>query len=449
MSKMGQSSPRRRWLSIILNTMACLAILAGAAVGVWLIYSTEPTAQQIETKRKSAALVETITVTRGTYSPQLVVLGTVQPAQDIVLSPRVRGQITEIAPSFVPGGRVRQGDLLLQVDPDDFENAVLVRQSELEQVEADWEIEVGRRKLAEQELELLGDSISGINRALVLREPQSASLKSQLSAAKAALERAKLDLERTKLVAPFDAQILRQSVNVGSQVGPGDDLGQLVGIDEYWVIAAIPVRNLRWVQFPTEQQPGSLVTLHDTDAWGAGAYRYGRVTRMIGALDAQTRLARVLITVDDPLGEASEVPPLILGTLIEVRIEGVTISDVVRLDREHIHDGDRVWIMKDNQLEVRETEVAFRDPQYAYIHSGLESGEEVVTTTLATVADGVQLRKVNANINARSAVEDETQVGNRGDATAASDAREPLPGATPAAAEILSQDDVASSEATE
>ncbi len=397
MSKTGQSRPHRRWLSILLNTVACLAILAGASAGVWLIYNTEPTAQQSETKRKSAALVETITVSRGAYSPQLVVLGTVQPAQDIVLSPRVRGQVTEISPSFVPGGRVSQGDLLLQIDPDDFENAVLVRQSELEQVEAEWEIEVGRRKLAEQELELLGDSIGGINRALVLRDPQSASLKAQLSAAEAALARAELDLERARLVAPFDAQILRQSVNVGSQVGPGDDLGQLVGIDQYWVIAAVPVRNLRWVQFPSEQQRGSMVTLHDSDAWGPGAYRYGRVTRMIGSLDAQTRLARIVITVDDPLGEESEVPPLILGSLIEARIEGVNIDNVVRLDREYVHDGDRVWVMKDNQLEVRETEFTFRDPRYAYISNGLESGEVVVTTTLATVADGVQLRQVNDN----------------------------------------------------
>jgi RND family efflux transporter MFP subunit len=365
-----------------------------AAAGVWWIRNTEPTAQQIETKRKSAALVETITVKRDTYAPQLVVLGTVQPAQDIMLSPRVRGQVTEMSPSFVPGGMVRQGDMLLQIDPDDFENAVLVRQSELEQVEADWEIEAGRHKLAEQELELLGDSISGINRALVLREPQSASLRSQLNAAKAALERAELDLERTRIIAPFDAQVLRQSVNVGSQVGPGDDLGQLVGIEQYWVIAAVPVRTLRWIQFPTDDQAGSMVTLHNPDAWGPGLYREGRVARMIGALDEQTRLARVLITVDDPLGRNSNLPRLILDALIEARIEGISINDVVRLDREYIHDDDKVWVMKDEQLEVRETEIAFRDPQYAYIQSGLDSGDEVVITTLATVADGVQLRRV-------------------------------------------------------
>ncbi len=393
MSQSGQPRTPRRWLNILLNAVLSVIVLAGSAAAVWLIYSTEPTAQKIETKRKSSALVETLIARRATFSPQLGVLGTVRPVQDIVLSPQVRGQVIELSPSFVPGGMVKKGDRLLCIEPADFKNAVSVRQSELEQVEANWEIEVGRKKLAKQELELLGDSIGGINRSIVLREPQAASLKSQLSAAKAAVERAQIDLKRTELVAPFDAQVLRRAVNVGSQVGPGNDLGQLVGVDQYWVIATIPVRNLRWVEFPTEDQPGSTVTLRNPDAWGPDVERKGRVSRMIGALDQQTRLARVVVTVDDPLGQKSDAPPLIIDTLIDAKIEGVAIDNVVRLEREYVHDRGTVWVMKDNELEVRETEIVFRDAQYAYIKEGLEDGDEVVTTTLATVANGVKLRK--------------------------------------------------------
>lgn len=400
MNEDGQPRPPRRLFSAILNALASLSILAAAGAGIWWIYRTEPTAQQVNNRRKSSALVDTETVQRATYSPYLVALGSVQPAQDIVLSPQVRGQVLELSEGFAPGGMVRKGDLLLQIDPADFENAVSVRKSELEQVEADWEIEVGRRKLAEQELELLGDSISGINRSLVLREPQSASLKSQLSASAAAVERAELDLKRTRLIAPFDAQVLRRDVNIGSQVGPGDDLGQLVGVEEYWVMAAVPVRNLRWVQFPNEDRDGSLVTLLNPDAWGPTTTRQGRVERLIGALDQQTRLARVLVSVEDPLGQKSDAPPLILDSLIEARIEGVPIEDVVRLEREYVHDGDTVWVMKDNQLEIRETQIAFLDPDYAYISDGLEDGEDVVTTTLATVADGVLLRRAGDPVEA-------------------------------------------------
>lgn len=395
MNNASQQRPRRLWLSVIINAFLCLAIFAVAAAAIVVINRTEPTAQQVDTRRKSAALVETVTARRDTYSPRLVVLGTIQPAQDIVLSPRVRGQVLEISSQFVPGGRVSQGELLLQIDPADFENAVSIRKSELEQAEASYEIEEGRQRLAKQEVELLGNSIDEVNRALVLRKPQFASIKSQVSAAEAAVERAELDLQRTRVVAPYDALVLRRSVNVGSQVATGDDLGQLVGIDEYWVMAAVPVRNLKWIQFPDSAQDGSEVSLHNPDAWGPAVERRGRVARMIGALDEQTRLARVLVTVDDPLGRTSAVPPLILDTLIEVRIAGRPIDDVVRLRREYVHDADTVWVMKDNKLEIRDTEIIFRDPEFAYIRAGVESQEAVVTTTLATVADGVMLRKAD------------------------------------------------------
>ena len=67
---------------------------------------------------------------------------------------------------------------------------------------------------------------------------------------------------------------------------------------------------------------------------------------MIGTLDQQTRLARVLITVADPLGQKSDVPPLILDTLIEAQIEGKPIDNVVRLRREYVHERDTVWVMQ-------------------------------------------------------------------------------------------------------
>lgn len=384
------------WLRIVVNAIVCLGILAASGAAIVWINRTEPVAEQITATRKSAALVETVKVERGTYVPRLVVLGTVQPAQDIVLSPRVSGQVIELSSKLVPGGMVREGDLLLRIDPADFENAVSISTSELRQVEASLEIEQGRQSLAKKELALLQGTIDETNRALVLREPQIASIRAEVSAAKAAVERAMLDLERTSVVAPFDAQVLSRSVNVGSQVSTGDELARLVGIDEYWIMAAVPVRSLRWLRFPdSSDSNGSPVNLRDPDSWPEGAVRRGHVARMIGTLDQQTRLARVLVIVRDPLGHTSEAPPLILDTLIETEIEGRPIEDVIRIDRALVRDSDTVWVMKDEMLSIRDVEIVFRDSTHAYIRTGLEDGEEVVVTTLATVADGVGLRKVN------------------------------------------------------
>ena len=415
-----------RWLHILLNLIVCIAILGAAAALIAWINATEPVAEKVNSTRKSAALVETVSVKRRTWSPQLNVLGTVQAAQQISLQPRVSGQLVELSKEFVPGGMVKEGDLLLRIDPADFENVVSIRQSELEQSEASMEIEEARKQLAEKELRLLGNSIGDANRGLVMREPQIASMKAQVSAAKAAVERATLDLERTSVFAPFDAQVLTRSVNTGSQVGPGDELGQLIGLDEYWIMATVPVRNLRWVQFPNEARPsemseefaasavgvgeesaedngstmdngsalGSKVILRNVDAWGANTSREARVSKLIGTLDQQSRLARVLITVDDPLGLKSDAPPLILNTLLQTEIEGRKIENAFRLEREYVRDQETVWIMKDDQLEIRAVEIAFQDAQFAYIQDGLEDGDQVVITSLATVAEGVGLRKI-------------------------------------------------------
>jgi len=477
---MNEANPPARhsnkvWLRAISDILICGAILAVAAGVIYWINQTEPVAQKADSTRKSAALVETIAVHRETHSPRLMVLGTVQAAQQLRLRPQVSGQVIDLSPEFVPGGMVEKGELLLRIDPADFENAISIRQSELAQAEASMEIEKARQRLAENELQLLEGTIDDTNRGLVLREPQIASIQAEVAAAQAEIGRARLDLERTKIYAPFDAQILSRSVNIGSQIGPGDELGQLVGLEEYWVLASVPVRSLRWVQFPerdpsaggrqqapsadgqmddtaaqqsgsstcldeaadaasggvttpsrrfgskqpstapsraddtvgsdsetsrlSQDQPdaprgGSKVYLRNPDAWGPDVYRHATVSRLIGQLDQQSRLARVLITVGDPLGRNSEAPPLILDTLLQTEIIGRPIENVVRLKREYVRDNDTVWIMKDQQLEIREVAIEFQDAQYAYIREGLENGDEVVTTTLATVAEGVRLRRI-------------------------------------------------------
>ena len=386
---------KRPWLRVIGSAIACGAILAGSVYAVVWINRTEPTAQTINAKRKSSALVETITVARGTFRPKIRVLGTVQAAREINLSPRVEGQVAEMSPQFVPGGMVRRGDTLVRLDRSDYENAVAIARSEMAQTEASLAIEGGRQSLAKKEMEMLAGTIAGSNRSLMLRVPQLASIRAEVQAAQAAVDRAQLDLDRTELVAPFDAQVLTRSVNVGSQVRPGDQLGRLVGTEEYWVSAAVPVRSLRWIEFATadDNPAGSTVRLRDPDAWGPDVHRDATVSRMIGSLDDQTRLARVLITVADPLSQNRQDPPLILGSLIDVEIDGKPIDDVVRLPRSYLHDGDTVWLMRGDELKIQTAQVVFGDAEHVYVSDGLFDGDEVITTTLATVADGVKLRR--------------------------------------------------------
>ena len=233
----------------------------------------------------------------------------------------------------------------------------------------------------------------------MLRQPQLKQARARVDFAEAALRRAELDLQRTRISAPFDAQILSRDVATGSQVSTGDSLARLVATDRYWVSASVPLSQLRWLRFAERDgEEGAPVTLRHEAAWGPSRSRQGRLQRLVGELDANARLARVLVSVEDPLALRAEAgtPSLILGAFVRTAIEGRALDDVVRLDRDLLRREDTVWVMEDGALDIRDVTVLLRDNDYVYLSDGLDQGDQVVATDLATVVDGAALRLEDA-----------------------------------------------------
>lgn len=380
--------------------LICLGIILSSVIIVVLIFSTEPTAESEGSVKESAMLVSVTSAERKTYIPKIQATGTVRPVNDIILSPLVPGPIIERSSKFIPGSFVKKGELLLKIDPADYKNALELERGNLKEQQTNLKIEQGRQEVAELDLALIGmDSLSGSQRDLVLRQPQLNAVKANIQSAKAHLSQAELNLSRTSIRAPFDAYVLSQNVTVGSQVAQGDNLGRLVGTDTYWVEVTIPVSKLRWLSFPEDDMKGSKVILRNTSAWSNDAQRIGYLDKKIGALEGQTRLARILVKVDDPLARAtaSGQPELIIGSFVEVNIEGKSVNDVVRIDRDYVRPNITAWVMKDGKLEIRNLTIELNDADYAYVKEGLNDGDQIVITNLSTVAEGVSLRKDATN----------------------------------------------------
>ena len=375
--------------------ISLLVLMAGAVVTV-VIFSTEPKAVRGGATKKTAMLVDVTGVERGTYYPTIVAMGTVTPSQDIILSPRISGEVLDLSESFTPGGFVSKGENLLQIDPSDYRNILEQRKSDLRQAVADLNLEMGRQDVAESDYKLLDETLSKEQEELILRKPQLNSARSRVESARAAVDQAELNLKRTTIKAPFDAHILTRNVNVGSQVSPGENLARLVGIDNYWVEATVPLSKLRWLTFPEdEQKKGSKVKIRNRSAWPAEEYRQGYLYKMVGALEDQTRMARVLVSVPDPLAHekgAADLPALIIGSFVETQIQARPVENVIRLSRDLVRKNETVWVMEDKKLRIRDVQIVFRDSQYAYITEGLSDGDQVVTTNLTTVVDGAGLR---------------------------------------------------------
>lgn len=395
---MSDQSKKTAQMGLFKTLLIIGALVVIAIAIVFWIDASEPEAEREGATKKTAMLVEIETVKRGDYSPQIEGLGMVEAAREITLSPRIEGEIVAISDNFIPGGFVEKGELLVEIDDADFKNAVQQARGDLQRARSELSIEQGRQDVARQEYELVGRELTDKNKDLVLRQPQLEAAKSDVVAAQATLDQALLALERTKIYAPFDAQIIARHVNVGSQVDPSVALADIVGIDEYWLIAAVPVSKLSHIQVPKMQgavvQKGASVELRNRSAWPQGAVRQGSVKRLIGALDNQTRLARLLVSIPDPLAlEAnSQGPEILIGSVLNAKITGNRLNNVVRIGRDYLRDGDRVWLMREGELVINEAEVAFKDKDYAYLRAGIEDGDQLVISNLATVAEGIPLR---------------------------------------------------------
>lgn len=391
----GPQQPGRGASSLRTTLLLCAALILSGIAAVVFIFTTEPTAERSGAVRRSASLVDVTQGEYGTFRPIIRATGTVRPAREISLSARVEGEVVELGEDFVPGGFVAAGELLVRLDDADYRVTVEQRRSALEQAIADREIERGQGAAAESDYRQFDQELPPERRSLVLREPQRRSAQASVDAARADVRQAELNLERTSIEAPFDAHVLGRDVNLGSQVSPGTALGRLVGLNTYWVEATVPVARLQWLEAPGADSPGSRVTIRNRNAWPPGAQREGRLFRQIGELEGSTRLARILIAVNDPLALESDdpdVPRLMLGEYVECRIVGREIAGAVRIDRDYVRADDTVWLMVDGRLVIRPVEIAYQDDQYAYIDEGLSADESIITTRLATVEEGLRLR---------------------------------------------------------
>ncbi len=374
----------------------CFGILLLAVIVTYFIFSTEPTASSEGATKETAMLIDVVKAEQGDFRPVIEATGTVQPVEDVMLSPQVSGQVIRRSPEFIPGGFVKKGAVLLQIDPSDFRNTLELRKSDLLQTKTDLNMEMGRQEVAEQDLELAGvDSLSANQRSLVLRQPQLDAIRAQVKAAEAAVAQAELELSRTTIRAPFDAHILSQNVTVGSQVTPGDQLGRLVGSEQYWVNLTVPVDKLQWLSFPKSgNETGSTVQIRNS-GWPKDIYRTGYLDKQVGALDDQTRLARVLVRINDPLAREDTTNiqrELMIGGFVEAEVQAREIENVVRLNRDYLRTNQTVWVNEDGELSIREVEIILTDAKYAYISQGLEQGENIITTNLSVVSEGAKLR---------------------------------------------------------
>lgn len=372
------------------------AIAAGAAIG---LYSTRPETKKTEPVRP-VPLVKATEISPGTEKVFIEAFGTVIPSQHITLQSEVEGRITGQNPDLVPGGLIHEGDMVIQIDPAEYELRVSELQAELEEAIFELDLEQGKQVIAEREWKLMEKEIdtTSAGKSLALREPHLRLVRAKVDKAKSRLAAAELDLERTTIRSPFNALVLEEFIDEGQLVTRQASLATLAGTDSFWVKVSVPVSVLRRISYPAgPEKTGSPSRVIFETAGGGDVVREGHVLRMMGDLDPEGRMARILIMINDPLNLRTGVRDgkILLGSYVKVRIDAGFYKDVYSIPRQALREGDVIWVKdSENKLQIHNVSVVWRRKDDVLVHVDLKNGEKLILSRLQSPLPGMIVKDI-------------------------------------------------------
>ena len=180
-------------------------------------------------------LVETMTLKPESVQFQIDSQGTVMPRINTSLSAEISGQIIYISDSFVAGGLFKPNEVLLEIDPTDYEVAVAQAKALVKQRQIEYE---GARSLRKQGFRA---------------EAELASAEAALAAAKSSLVRAEKNLERTKISLPYKGMVREKIADLGQYVNPGSRLAVTFAIETAEVRLPLTDKDLAYLDLPLSQ----------------------------------------------------------------------------------------------------------------------------------------------------------------------------------------------------
>ena len=365
-----------------------IVIVALAVVIVVVLVVSRPVVQTAP-RQVAPPPVRVLTVQPTSVELRVRSQGSVVPVTEADLVSEVAGAIVWVAESFEAGGFFDAGDVLLRLDRRDYELVVASARASVAQARVALTREQAEAEVAREEWEDLGEL--GEPGPLVLREPQLDEARARVEAALANQARADLDLSRTAIRAPFAGRLRAKRVDRGEFVNRGAPLATIYSVDAAEVTLPVPDSELAFLDLPLGTElagAGPRVLLQAQFAGGRHEWE-ARIVRVGGEIDSATRMVNLIARVEDPYRAASERPPLSVGLFVDAEVVGRSVDSVFEVPRGALVGADRLWLVEDDRLALRQVGILRSDPDVVIVSDGLVSGDRISLTILETAVDGM------------------------------------------------------------
>ncbi len=355
-------------------------IIISAVLMAVLMASLKPEPPKKE-REEIDTLVDVLILETMTANFSIRSQGTVRPRTETILSAEVSGTVTSISPAFIAGGVFAKGDVLMRIDPTNYNVAVKKADALVMQRKIEFD---GAEKLRK----------SGYR-----AESEYASAAAALASAEAELVRAKRDLERTYVRLPYDGIVRAKESDIGQFVNPGTRLGVVFATDFAEVRLPLTDVDLAFVDLPDAadmREPGgvdgpgvilSAIQKGKLQTWQA------TIVRSEGVVDENSRVTYAVARIVDPYRLHSAGVPLPMGSFVTATIAGEKVDGIIRIPRIALHGSDRlIFVDDDSRLRIRNVDIVRADAEYVYLDGGASSGDRIVMTALESPVNGMKVR---------------------------------------------------------
>jgi membrane fusion protein (multidrug efflux system) len=349
------------------SSSSALALLAAFA----LAGCHQPAAAEVDSKTGPAPIsIAVAAAHQQSLDRTAEVQGALFPREHAVMSSEVEGRVAQVVADF--GDKVTAGQVMLKINPREYELRVETAQAALDQA---------RAKLA--------NSTARYNRARTLKESESISaeqfdqIASQMrvdqadtESANEALAMARKKLGDTEIKAPFSGSVQKRMVSLGEYVSPGKEIYELIATDPIKLRCPMPER---FVPLARVGMPVKLAI--DADK---GTSYTGKITRIAPALDESSRTLLIEAEVANPDGalkpgffahvtmDLGHDRALFVPTAAVLRYAGVS----------------RVFIVEQGMVRAREVTTGSVVGDQTEITGGLKEGDHVAVSNVDRLADG-------------------------------------------------------------
>ena len=355
---------RWRWLLVV---AACALVL----IAVRHLYLQDVTPPRPAEARQNGAPVHVAAVATRSFPVILNGLGTVQATNMVTVRSRVDGQIEKVG--FEEGQMVREGDLLVQIDPAPFQAALDQAKAKLAQDEAS----LTNAKQDLQRTAVLSKQGNATQQLLDQRTANVASLTAQVQADKAAIDSAQVQLAYTTIRSPLTGRAGFRLVDPGNIVHANDQNGMLTitQLQPISVIFTAPEDQLPAIN--AELKLGPLkVSAFSSD--GKRLLGEGTLKLLDNQVDPASGTIRMKASFDNRNNA------LWPGLSVTTRLLLKTLKDVVVVPDGAVQRGPNglyVYVVSaQSRAQLRDVKVSRIEDGLALVDSGLTAGERIVTS---------------------------------------------------------------------